>query len=116
VQKTDHTYGPETSELNLLLAGAAYVSGILNEKLQEFSAEAGLGCPTHRSLERLREKVQDATEVVSNQLMSGARKRHNSACHNQPGYKGDLQWQEEETGRAQKVAQGPIGTDGGGAT
>ena len=68
--KTDHTYGPDTSELNLLLAGAAYVSGILNEKLQEFSAEAGLGCSTHRSLKRLREKVQDATEVVSNQLMS----------------------------------------------
>jgi hypothetical protein len=94
--------GPKQSSVNVNLAVAFYVSGIMIEKALVLFAEAGVVAPTAKNLEDMLEKVKAAAKYLSEEKLCENRKEHIKACRETPGYKGDIQWT-DDTGMKHRV-------------
>jgi hypothetical protein len=90
-------HGAKPSSINVNLAVAIYVSGITVEKALVLFAEAGVVAPTAKNLEVMLEKVKGAAQYLSEEKLCENRKEHIKACRETPGYKGDIEWTDDNS-------------------
>jgi hypothetical protein len=90
-------FGPKPSSININLAVAIYVSGIMVEKALVLFAEAGVVAPMAKNLEDMLEKVKGAAQYPLEGKFYENQKEQIKACWETLGYKGNIKWTDKTT-------------------
>jgi hypothetical protein len=111
--KTPQKRGPKTSQLNMIMTGAAHKAAIPVTHFQDFCHEVGCVSPSEKGAFLMLDKRKDATRKVCEEVLQKNRIEHVAAIKNKYGDKHIIKHTDKE-GKVHNICYGTVSADGAG--